>query len=139
MGHSQLRTHLNFYLPVGAAVTRLDIASQMAPLRRLAQLVRELTPAPASVGTLKLGDITFEVPASSTPSRLAHTSQLVDIHDPVNVDNLHFMLQKYLLGQDIFLVSQPGPYARRLALTFARYALLLSLRWSGFNRRSAAL
>lgn len=92
----------------------------MAPLRRLAQLVRELTPAPASVGTLKLGDITFEVPPSSTPSRLARTSQLLDIHDPVNVDNLHFMLQKYLLGQDIFLVSQPGPYARRLALTFAR-------------------
>ncbi|EPQ51988.1 hypothetical protein GLOTRDRAFT_132574 [Gloeophyllum trabeum ATCC 11539] len=38
--------------------------------------------------------------------------------DPVNLNNLHFMLQKYLLGQDVFLLSQPGPYARRLAMTF---------------------
>ncbi|KAF9011991.1 AAA domain-containing protein [Cyathus striatus] len=44
---------------------------------------------------------------------------LLDPQNPVNLDNLHFMLQKYLLGQDIFLVSQPGPYARRLAMTFA--------------------
>jgi len=42
------------------------------------------------------------------------------MRNPVNVDNLHFLLQKYLLGQDVFLVSQPGPYARHLALTFAK-------------------
>ncbi|RDB28140.1 von Willebrand factor A domain-containing protein 8 [Hypsizygus marmoreus] len=89
------------------------------PQRRLNHLLRELTPAPAPVGTLKLGDITYEVPASLTPSRLARSRDLLDINDPVNVDNLHFILQKYLLGQDVFLVSQPGPYARRLALTFA--------------------
>ncbi|KAG2007118.1 MDN1 midasin family protein [Coprinopsis cinerea AmutBmut pab1-1] len=88
--------------------------------RRLAQIVKELTPPPPVVGTLKLGGISYDVPTSLTPSRLVKNDQaLLDMQDPVNLDNLHFMLQKYLLGQDIFLVSQPGPYARRLALTFA--------------------
>jgi hypothetical protein len=92
----------------------------MVAQRRLSQLLSELRPTPAPVGTLKLGDITYDVPVSLTPSRLPHSGELLDIQDPMNLDNLHFMLQKYLLGQDIFLVSQPGPYARRLALTFAR-------------------
>jgi hypothetical protein len=100
----------------------------MAHQRRLNQLLSELKPAPESIGTLKLGAITYDVPASLTPSRLARSSHLLDINDPVNVDNLHFILQKYLLGQDVFLVSQPGPYARRLAMTFARYLSHLSLR-----------
>ncbi|KAF9034673.1 hypothetical protein BDZ89DRAFT_1157933 [Hymenopellis radicata] len=91
----------------------------MAPQRRLAQLLNGLSPPAPTVGTLRLGDITYEVPAALASSRLSRTKDLLDIRDPVNVDNLHFMLQKYLLGQDIFLVSQPGPYARRLALTFA--------------------
>ncbi|KAJ7768600.1 AAA domain-containing protein, partial [Mycena maculata] len=91
------------------------------PKRRLAHLLGALAPPTETVGTLTLGDITYEVPASNQPSRLPHSrsQDLLDIEDPVNLDNLHFMLQKYLLGQDIFLVSQPGPYARRLALTFA--------------------
>ncbi|KDR77148.1 hypothetical protein GALMADRAFT_246376 [Galerina marginata CBS 339.88] len=91
----------------------------MAPQRRLNQLLSELKAAPEPVGTLRLGDISYEVPASLSPSRLTRSSNLLDVNDPVNLDNLHFILQKYLLGQDVFLVSQPGPYARRLALTFA--------------------
>ncbi|KAJ7173000.1 AAA domain-containing protein [Mycena crocata] len=91
------------------------------PKRRLAHILGNLAPPTETVGTLTLGDIAYEVPASSQPSRLPHSrpQDLLDVQDPVNLDNLHFMLQKYLLGQDIFLVSQPGPYARRLALTFA--------------------
>ncbi|KAJ7481878.1 AAA domain-containing protein [Mycena latifolia] len=91
------------------------------PKRRLAHILGALASPTETVGTLTLGDITYDVPASNQPSRLPHSrpQDLLDIDDPVNLDNLHFMLQKYLLGQDIFLVSQPGPYARRLALTFA--------------------
>jgi hypothetical protein len=96
------------------------LSSSMAPRHRLKHILHELTPPPLPIGNLKLGDITYEVPASLTPSRLSHSRDILDIQDPVNLDNLHFILQKYLLGQDIFLVSQPGPYARRLALTFAR-------------------
>ncbi|KAF5377788.1 hypothetical protein D9757_008076 [Collybiopsis confluens] len=107
----------------------------MVAPRRLARLLNELASSPATIGHLKLGDITVEVTESLTPSRLPSSSSwkwvglgevetrgtyLLDPTDGFNADNLHFLLQKYLLGQDIFLVSQPGPYARRLALTFAR-------------------
>lgn len=90
------------------------------PQRRLKSLLATLAPTPVSVGTLTLGSIQYEVPASQTPSRLPHSSYLLDTQDAYNLDNLQFILQKYLLGQDVFLVSQPGTYARRLALTFAR-------------------
>ncbi|KAH9929971.1 AAA domain-containing protein [Amylocystis lapponica] len=87
--------------------------------RRLKHVLDELTPHTQSIGTLKLGDIAHEVHPSATPSRLPHSGEaLLDIQDSFNLDNLHFMLQKFLLGQDIFLLSQPGLYARRLAMTF---------------------
>lgn len=91
--------------------------------RRLKQLLEELSPAPQTIGTIKLGDISYEVPESVTPSRLPHVADgtLLDMEDSFNLDNLQFMLQKYLLGQDIFLLSQPGPYARRLSMTFCRW------------------
>ena len=93
----------------------------MAPQRRLNHILNELSsPTPPPIGTLKLGNVTFEVPASLSPSRLSHSGEILDIRNAANLDNLHFLLQKYLLGQDVFLVSQPGPYARHLALTFAK-------------------
>lgn len=89
--------------------------------RRLNRLLSELTQPQPVVGTLTLGDISFDIHASETPSRLLHSENvLLDVEDNFNADNIHFMLQKYLLGQDIFLLSQPGPYARRLAMTFCR-------------------
>ena len=89
--------------------------------RRLTQLLSELTPPAPVIGTLKLGEIAVDIHASQTPTRLPHADDtLLDTRDAFNADNLHFMLQKYLLGQDIFLLSQPGPYARRLAMTFCR-------------------
>ena len=89
--------------------------------RRLTRLLHELTQPPPVVGTLKLGEITFDVHASTTPTRLPHSDKtILDAEDTFNLNNLYFMLQKYLLGQDIFLLSQPGPYARRLAMTFCR-------------------
>ena len=89
--------------------------------RRLTRLLSELTQPQPVIGTLKLGDISFDIHASAAPSRLPHSENaLLDAQDGFNADNLHFMLQKYLLGQDIFLLSQPGPYARRLAMTFCR-------------------
>lgn len=93
------------------------------PKRRLEHLVRTLTTSRPIIGTLKLGGITYGVPECSDPTRLPHSKDLLDLHDALSQDYLHFMLQKYLLGQDIFLVSQPGPYARRLAMTFCRYSI----------------
>ena len=96
-------------------------AMMSQPKRRLEQLARTIsTDIPQTIGTLKLGNITYHVPESAHPSLLPRSKALLDVQDSTNLDNLHFMLQKYLLGQDIFLLSQPGPYARRLALTFCR-------------------
>ncbi|KAK7683695.1 hypothetical protein QCA50_013071 [Cerrena zonata] len=87
--------------------------------RRLTQLLRELSRSPAQIGTLKLGDVSFPVHESLSPSRLPHSGEIcLEPEDTVNANNLYFMLQKYILGQDVFLLSQPGPYARRLAMTF---------------------
>ncbi|KAM5545989.1 hypothetical protein V8D89_000115 [Ganoderma adspersum] len=89
--------------------------------RRLKHVLSGLVPPPQTLGVLKLGDISHDIFASADPSRLPHSEDvLLDTSDPFNLDNLHFILQKYLLGQDVFLLSQPGPYARRLALTFCR-------------------
>jgi von Willebrand factor A domain-containing protein 8 len=89
--------------------------------RRLNGVLSSFSTSSSTIGSLKLGDITFDIPSSKTPSRLPHLGdKLVNIQDAFNLDNLHFLLQKYLLGQDVFLLSQPGPYARRLALTFCR-------------------
>ena len=98
----------------------------MSPHRRLHRIAQTLAPAPPSLGQLTLGEITYDVPPSATPSRLPHFAgpdggaPPLDVRDAFNLDNLHFLLQKYLLGQDVFLLSQPGPYARRLAMTFCR-------------------
>ncbi|KAI0634180.1 AAA domain-containing protein [Trametes polyzona] len=89
--------------------------------RRLKHLLSGLTQPPQAVGVLRLGEISHEIYPAAEPSRLPHTEDaLLDTNDAFTLDNLHFMLQKYLLGQDVFLLSQPGPYARRLALTFCR-------------------
>ncbi|KAL0946287.1 hypothetical protein HGRIS_012537 [Hohenbuehelia grisea] len=119
--HIRFLTHSRTRLSALISHTRRTSRSAtMAPAqRRLHQLQNELKAPVPSVGTLKLGSITYDIPASLAPTRLPHTKELLDIYDPFNKDNLHFLLQKYLLGQDMFLVSQPGPYARRLAMTFA--------------------
>ncbi|THH04442.1 hypothetical protein EW146_g10173 [Bondarzewia mesenterica] len=92
----------------------------MSSTRRLSRIAHEFSSPPTFIGQLKLGEVTYDVPESLTPSRLPHIGDAspLDVGNTFNVDNLHFMLQKYLLGQDMFLLSQPGPYARRLAMTF---------------------
>lgn len=91
----------------------------MASLRRLKRIQDALVPSPDIIGTLTLGDISYPVPASATPSRLPHFLPL-DPNDTRTREHLYFLLQKFALGQDVFLIAQPGPYARRLALTFCR-------------------
>jgi hypothetical protein len=95
----------------------------MTSVRRLKRIQDALVPSTEIIGTLTLGDVSFPVPASTTPSRLPHFAPL-DPNDPRTREHLYFLLQKFVLGQDVFLISQPGPYARRLALTFCRYPAL---------------
>lgn len=93
--------------------------------RRLQHVLSSLTPTVEPIGMLNIGDISYDVPTASTPARLPHSEDTtLDLSDAVNLENIRFLLQKYLLGQDVFLVGQPGPYARRLAMTFCRYVCL---------------
>lgn len=108
-----------------------------SPYTRLKKLLSELSPSgfPRIIGTLELGGISYEVPASLDPTRLPHcnTSAYLDVKDGFNYDGLHFMLQKFLLGQDVFLLSQPGPYARRFVMTFCRYVDIPVERFCGLT------
>ena len=73
------------------------------PQARLKKLLAELSPptsgSPQIIGTLELGGISYDVPASLNPARLPHcnASAYLDVRDGFNYDGLHFMLQKYLL------------------------------------------
>ncbi|KAH8982346.1 AAA domain-containing protein [Lactarius hatsudake] len=89
----------------------------MSSARRLKRIQNALAASTEIIGTLTLGDISYPVPASTTPSRLPRLSPL-DPNDARTREHLYFLLQRFVLDQDVFLLSQPGPYARRLALTF---------------------
>ena len=75
------------------------------PQQRLDSILRTLATSSApSIGTLDFGGLTYDVPESLTPSRLPHSKELLDPHDPSNSTNLHFLFQKFLLGN--FVVSK---------------------------------
>ncbi|KAH8990895.1 AAA domain-containing protein [Lactarius hatsudake] len=95
----------------------VNSTSSISSARPLKRIQNALAASTEIIGTLTLGDISYPVPASRTPSRLPCLSPL-DPNDPRTREHLYFLLQKFVLDQDIFLLSQPGPYARRLALTF---------------------
>ncbi|KAI0251367.1 hypothetical protein BJV78DRAFT_1212763 [Lactifluus subvellereus] len=82
----------------------------MASARRLRCIQHALAPSSQVIGTLTLGDISHTVPASATPSCLPHITPLGP-NDPCTCGHLYFLLQKFVLGQDVFLITQPGPYA----------------------------
>ncbi|KAK0546025.1 hypothetical protein OC861_004801 [Tilletia horrida] len=95
-----------------------------SPLRRVAAFTRQLS-TPASkeseqIGILKLGtDVRIPVFTPQDYSRLPQQRLLLPLQDPIVEEHLAWLGQKWVLNQDIFLLSTPGPYARRLALTFA--------------------
>ncbi|KAK4055403.1 hypothetical protein OIO90_003241 [Microbotryomycetes sp. JL221] len=74
------------------------------------------------LGTLTLGSLKVPVFETNDKSRLPREHSTLDWTKAMSaeiVDDLEWMLQKNLLGQDMFLIGAPGPYARRLANTFA--------------------
>jgi hypothetical protein len=77
----------------------------MSSARRLKNIQNALA---ASTEILTLRDISYQVPASRAPSRLPHLSPL-DPNDAHTREHLYFLLQKFVLGQDVFLLAQPGP------------------------------
>lgn len=94
----------------------------MAPKDRLEHVYSTLvTPPPTQplLGTLSLGALSVPIYSSPHPLRLPHSSHLLDLTDPSTASNLEWLLKKSILGQDVFLYGAPGPYARRIAMTYA--------------------
>ncbi|GAA5845377.1 hypothetical protein JCM3766R1_006337 [Sporobolomyces carnicolor] len=71
------------------------------------------------LGHLTLNDHDLRVPVFETndPARLPR-GELLDSRDPDISREIAWLMKKWELGQDVFFVSSPGPFARRLALTF---------------------
>ncbi|KAL8292641.1 hypothetical protein RQP46_001253 [Phenoliferia psychrophenolica] len=77
-------------------------------------------PEPELLGTLNLDSLSVPIYVASDPERTSRLLHPLDISDPTIAGHLHWITQKVLLGQDIFLLGAPGPFARRLALTFCQ-------------------
>lgn len=108
--------------PSWALLPRRTMSNNVvAPQRRLNAILRSLaTTAQPELGRVTIGDVSTAVLESATPSRLPLLRDSLSITDAFNIEHLRWMLQKTVLGQDIFLIGPPGAYARRLALTLCR-------------------
>ncbi|GAA6044030.1 hypothetical protein JCM8097_004313 [Rhodosporidiobolus ruineniae] len=113
--------------------------SPSRPQARLAALERSFAsaaPPPPSaahhargalLGHLTLGhgtgagggsDIRLPVHEARDSLRLPRDALLLDAEDESVAREVAWLMQKWELRQDVFLLSSPGPYTRRLALTF---------------------
>ncbi|PWY99398.1 hypothetical protein BCV70DRAFT_162599 [Testicularia cyperi] len=86
------------------------------------------------LGTFTLGpNVTIPVFKPDQPHRLPAERLLLNLDDPITLEHLEFLGKKWQLGQDVFLLSAPGPYSRRLSLTFAAL-LQLPYEYVSFHR-----
>lgn len=86
------------------------------------------------LGTFTLGpNVTIPVFQPKLPERLPSERLLLNLDDPIALEHLEFLAKKWQLGQDVFLLSPPGPYARRLSLTFAAL-IQLPFEYVSFHR-----
>lgn len=86
------------------------------------------------LGTFTLGpNVSIPVFRPKQPERLPSERLLLNLDDPVALEHLEFLAKKWQLGQDVFLLSPPGPYARRLSLTFASL-IQLPFEYVSFHR-----
>ncbi|KAJ9475446.1 hypothetical protein PHBOTO_005536 [Pseudozyma hubeiensis] len=86
------------------------------------------------LGTFTLGpNVAIPVFQPKLPERLPSDRLLLNLDDPIALEHLEFLSKKWQLGQDVFLLSPPGPYARRLSLTFASL-IQLPYEYVSFHR-----
>ena len=86
------------------------------------------------LGTFTLGpNVSIPVFQPKHPERLPSERLLLNLDDPIALEHLEFLSKKWQLGQDVFLLSPPGPYARRLSLTFASL-IQLPFEYVSFHR-----
>ena len=99
----------------------------MSPSNRLTEVVKNFTqstnllprslPLSTLAGKLTIGTITVPVYEAKDPL-VTPTFSLISLKSEENKSHLHWLLQKYILDQNAYLLGPPGPFARHLALTF---------------------
>jgi hypothetical protein len=75
-----------------------------------------------STSTVQIGDCELAVPPPKQPALVPIGYGLGDEEDQESLGHLRWMLQKFALGQDLFLLGGPGPRRRRLAFHICELA-----------------
>ncbi|KAG7501738.1 von Willebrand factor A domain-containing 8 [Solea senegalensis] len=71
----------------------------------------------ASGDTVKIGDITYKLKAPRSPE-LVPVKHISDSLPQTVIQHLRWIMQKDLLGQDVFLIGPPGPLRRSIAMQY---------------------
>ena len=105
---------------------------RQTPAKRSAgeHVVRSLHSTPASwrsskdivaesgENVVRIGDVVLSMSADSQPELVPVGFGVAEDEGQETLAHLQWMMQKFALGQDMFLLNGPGPTARRLALHF---------------------
>ena len=75
---------------------------------------------------VQIGDVELSLEGEVRPELVPTGFGLAEEEGQETLSHLKWMLQKFALGQDMFLLSGPGPTARRLAMHFCEIAGLES-------------
>ncbi|KWU41842.1 hypothetical protein RHOSPDRAFT_30334 [Rhodotorula sp. JG-1b] len=77
----------------------------------------KIAPQPL-LGHLTLEGLRLPVHETDDKDRLPREDLLLDYSDPAVAAEILWLMKKWELHQDVFLLASPGPFTRRLALTF---------------------
>ncbi|XP_047456688.1 von Willebrand factor A domain-containing protein 8 [Mugil cephalus] len=68
-------------------------------------------------GTVKIGEITYKLKTPKSPE-LVPVKHISDSLPQTVIQHLRWIMQKDLLGQDVFLIGPPGPLRRSIAMQY---------------------
>uniref|UniRef100_A0A8C9VSL0 von Willebrand factor A domain containing 8 n=1 Tax=Scleropages formosus TaxID=113540 RepID=A0A8C9VSL0_SCLFO len=68
-------------------------------------------------GTVKIGEISFQLKPPRNPE-LVPVNHMMDTMPQTVAQHLRWIMQKDLLGQDVFLIGPPGPLRRSIAMQY---------------------
>uniref|UniRef100_A0A8C9U383 von Willebrand factor A domain-containing protein 8 n=1 Tax=Scleropages formosus TaxID=113540 RepID=A0A8C9U383_SCLFO len=71
----------------------------------------------SSGGTVKIGEISFQLKPPRNPE-LVPVNHMMDTMPQTVAQHLRWIMQKDLLGQDVFLIGPPGPLRRSIAMQY---------------------
>uniref|UniRef100_A0A674IEB4 von Willebrand factor A domain-containing protein 8 n=1 Tax=Terrapene triunguis TaxID=2587831 RepID=A0A674IEB4_9SAUR len=94
------------------------VRGRLAAERQLQPEVRALHgPGAAAGDTVTIGDVSFKLKTPKSPE-LVPLNYMSDNLAQSVVQHLRWIMQKDLLGQDVFLIGPPGPLRRSIAMQY---------------------